>query len=63
MTKWRSDYSEPEDNDPAGSSIRVLRGGSWGDLQSLARAAFRYSSYPFDRGFIVGFRVVRPHSL
>jgi formylglycine-generating enzyme required for sulfatase activity len=45
---------------------RVLRGGSWSDLQDLARAPFRYINHPADRYFDFGCRVVcvvRPPSL
>ncbi len=43
---------------------RVLRGGSWNNLQDLARAVFRYDIHPAGRNFNIGFRVVvfRPPS-
>jgi formylglycine-generating enzyme required for sulfatase activity len=37
---------------------RVLRGGSWGDNQDVARCAERDGSYPDDRYGFGGFRVV-----
>ncbi len=37
---------------------RVLRGGSWGGNQDLARAAHRDGGLPDDRDYDVGFRVV-----
>jgi formylglycine-generating enzyme required for sulfatase activity len=50
----------PEDgrNDPEAEGSRVVRGGSWGDVQMNARCAVRNRNVPaaFDDGF--GFRVV-----
>ena len=51
-------------NDPRGSasgSIRVLRGGSWGNDANQARCAYRYnvSIGPSDFSFRFGFRCVR----
>ena len=37
---------------------RVVRGGSWFTYQAVARAAFRGSSSPDDRDFVLGFRLV-----
>ncbi len=51
--------------DPHDANVwRVLRGGSWRDLQNLARCAARYMYYPIYRGDDFGFRVVcaRPPS-
>lgn len=59
LTKWRSSYQEPEDNDETDDgSKRVLRGGSWFSDADLARSAHRSSSSPGDRRFDIGFRVV-----
>ncbi len=41
---------------------RVVRGGSWGNTQDDARAAYRNGSIPLSRNSYVGFRVVRPPS-
>ena len=43
---------------------RVLRGGSWLDLQVDARAVFRFNDHPGVRDYFIGFRVVscRPPS-
>ena len=43
---------------------RVVRGGSWFDVQFNARAAFRYDFSPVNRSSYIGFRVVvrRPPS-
>jgi formylglycine-generating enzyme required for sulfatase activity len=38
---------------------RVLRGGAWSNSRSLARAAFRTSSYPSEHNWYTGFRCVR----
>ncbi len=47
--------------DVAASSdvLRVLRGGSWGNGNQLARAAYRLRSLPSDRNDYSGFRLVR----
>ncbi len=39
-------------------SYRVLRGGSWGSNQGIARSAFRLRYNPDIRGSYIGFRVV-----
>ena len=62
-TRWCDGYGEPEDNAPAGSAVRVLRGGSWRSPQYDARAAFRNGLNPRARYNLVGFRVVRSPSL
>ncbi len=40
-------------------SVRVIRGGSWGDNPENCRVADRYGYYPDSRDYYVGFRVVR----
>ena len=40
-------------------SVRVLRGGSWGDDASYCRSAFRSSYWPDGRYCFVGFRAAR----
>ena len=42
-----------------GSSLKVIRGGSWYFNADSARSALRYTHRPRDRGFSLGFRVVR----
>ena len=42
-----------------GSPLKVIRGGSWYFNADSARSALRYSHHPQDRGFSLGFRVVR----
>ena len=50
-------------SDPGGSSSRVLRGGSFGDVDYYCRCAIRDSYYPSFRNDYRGFRlVVRPLS-
>ena len=43
--------------DPAGEARRVVRGGAWDDLLSVARAAYRVVNAPVNR-LSVGFRLV-----
>ncbi|MCU0465117.1 MAG: SUMF1/EgtB/PvdO family nonheme iron enzyme [Anaerolineae bacterium] len=50
-----ADGSRERDSDNA---RRVLRGGSWNDGQGDARAAYRVSDHPLNRGVDLGFRVV-----
>ncbi|NUQ53909.1 MAG: SUMF1/EgtB/PvdO family nonheme iron enzyme [Phycisphaerales bacterium] len=40
-------------------SRRVLRGGSFGDIDSRLRADFRFNSYPWNEFNVIGFRVSR----
>ncbi len=45
--------------DPYGNGeLRVVRGGSWFDLQFFARAACRFRTDPGSRDYYLGFRVV-----
>jgi formylglycine-generating enzyme required for sulfatase activity len=58
---WYGDYPEGLAVDPTGpadGSGRVRRGGSWGDLASLCRSAFRYWGGPSNRGDDLGFRLL-----
>jgi sulfatase modifying factor 1 len=56
-------YPSGSQSDPAGPSsglYRVLRGGSWDDIDSsILRSAFRYRHYPEHRDYGLGFRVAR----
>ena len=56
-------YGQPSNTTPTGPvgplSDRVLRGGSWGSLASLARCAFRDYNVPDFASNYVGFRCVR----
>lgn len=42
-----------------GSSLHVIRGGSWRFGADSARCALRYTHRPQDKGYSLGFRVVR----
>ena len=56
-------YSSGSQTDPRGASSgsnRVWRGGSWGNSAESARSAYRYFSYPYNRSYFYGFRVLRP---
>jgi formylglycine-generating enzyme required for sulfatase activity len=61
---WRDSVSSGETvTDPTGAasgSLRVLRGGSWGDSASFCTVAIRNSGYPYHRYNIFGFRFVCP---
>jgi len=62
---WSSTYySSSPGSDPRGAasgSIRVLRGGSWGDCACDCRTAYRVNGYPtFSSGSIRWFRSVLP---
>lgn len=52
-----SPYSNPPG--PADGYSRILRGGSWGDLNYILRAAHRYYSAPTDVNGDIGFRCAR----
>jgi formylglycine-generating enzyme required for sulfatase activity len=51
--EWSAEYLE-------GTEFRVLRGGSWCDIQYLARCAFRVRRYPDYWYDDFGFRLVAP---
>jgi formylglycine-generating enzyme required for sulfatase activity len=58
----KSYYGSSPGSDPKGpdsAQARVLRGGSWDDLASNARASSRVGVVPFVRGNAIGFRVCR----
>lgn len=55
-------YTSTSAVDPLGaceSNLKVIRGGSWYFNADSARCALRYTHRPQDRGFSLGFRVVR----
>lgn len=67
--EWTADwygeefYSQSSRRDPIGPAAgagRVLRAGSWDDLASNARAAYRVPGAPENRSLVIGFRVVLP---
>jgi formylglycine-generating enzyme required for sulfatase activity len=51
--EWSAAYLEGDDR-------RVLRGGSWSDLQYVARCAYRYGDLPSYGLNDLGFRLVSP---
>ncbi len=55
--------NSPKDNPqgPSAGAIRVLRGGSWFNSPAHVRAAFRGNDSPGDRGFNLGFRLLRTY--
>jgi formylglycine-generating enzyme required for sulfatase activity len=55
--EWCGSLYDPSDTKDQ-DAPRVLRGGSWFDLQDIARSALRYRGIPYDRDINVGFRVV-----
>lgn len=67
--EWTEDehcpYTQNRVTDPLAdceSPLRVIRGGSWYFGQDSARCALRYTHRPQDRGFSLGFRVLREAS-
>jgi formylglycine-generating enzyme required for sulfatase activity len=58
-TKWQNSYQDyADDNDLSGDSGRVVRGGSWSDVQSDARVSYRDGGTPGDRNDYQGLRCV-----
>ncbi|MBN1120045.1 MAG: formylglycine-generating enzyme family protein [Anaerolineae bacterium] len=58
LSKWAAPYTYPEDNDPEGDAVRVLRGGSHDYDAVKARCSTRGTGSPRDEGHNRGFRVV-----
>ena len=59
---WRSDYPTNTVTDYAGpetGSVRVNRGGSWGNAACYCRSAYRYTDTPSTRWHYLGFRLLR----
>ena len=60
-----SPSSDPEGPTPPSDYItnsftrRIIRGGSWHDVASDARVAYRYGNTPSNRYFLIGFRLAR----
>jgi len=64
--EWTADEYCPYPSEPVsdpvggcGSGVKNIRGGSWYFSASSARCGRRYTHAPSDRGFSIGFRVVR----
>jgi formylglycine-generating enzyme required for sulfatase activity len=58
---WKEPYTEGSATDPVGpssGSVRVWRGGSWGDSPTYRRSANRGGYDPSDSRNNYGFRVV-----
>ncbi|NWF68367.1 MAG: SUMF1/EgtB/PvdO family nonheme iron enzyme [Chloroflexi bacterium] len=58
LSKWNDHFVFPEDNDPEGEDLRIVRGGSWFNLHSFARTASRYRLSPYYGDVFQGFRLV-----
>jgi formylglycine-generating enzyme required for sulfatase activity len=57
--EWcRNEYGQPSNTQPGGDVPRVLRGGSWLNIQVYARAVNRYINHPDYRFVLYGFRLV-----
>ena len=58
-----TEYAQPaprlEDENLRSKERRVVRGGSWGSYQSLARAVSRFNWLPSFRYYYLGFRLAR----
>jgi formylglycine-generating enzyme required for sulfatase activity len=57
LSKWTNPFVHPEDNNPQGDSLRVVRGGSWYYFGRACRVSVRIRSYPGNWGVNLGFRV------
>ena len=60
---WYDSYNSAAQTDPrgAGSGIyRVVRGGSWGDIEQGLRSAYRNYGIPHYGSYYIGFRLLRP---
>ena len=58
---WYGTYPSSAQTNPTGpstGSFRVLRGGSWIFSAGYCRSALRFGSYPDNRYYYVGFRLV-----
>jgi formylglycine-generating enzyme required for sulfatase activity len=59
---WHCTYPNESNGNPASvcnSELKVIRGGSWYFGADSARCALRYTHRPQDKGFSIGFRLVR----
>ncbi len=57
LSKWADPFVHPEDNDPEGDALRVLRGGSWFFNDPRVRCSYRLWNYPRNWAYSLGFRV------
>ncbi|MCG6942469.1 MAG: SUMF1/EgtB/PvdO family nonheme iron enzyme [Thiohalocapsa sp.] len=68
-TRWGPEIGEPafgwpfdpddDRDDPNGTDLRVVKGGSWWSTPRVCRGAYRYGGDPLNWGSYLGFRVVR----
>ena len=59
---WYENYSSASQSNPTGAqtgSSRMIRGGNWSSSAHDCRSARRFSHYPDNGDYIIGFRVVR----
>jgi formylglycine-generating enzyme required for sulfatase activity len=57
---WQGGFGRPSATDPLGAeggSLRVIRGGSWGDDAAFCRSALRLRFVPSYRWYNFGFRL------
>ncbi|MFQ5451353.1 MAG: formylglycine-generating enzyme family protein [Nitrospinaceae bacterium] len=62
--EWTTDWYQPyegnkHENDMYGTSLRVIKGGSWNSNMDLARSAIRGKALPDQRLNYIGFRCAR----
>lgn len=58
-SRWRSNYRQPVDQEPAGDADRVIRGGSFADGARAVRCATRLFEPVANCVDVVGFRVAK----
>lgn len=58
LTKWRRNYNTQADDRPEGAAPRVVRGGSFADIERHVRCAARDFDDPDGRDVYLAFRVV-----
>jgi formylglycine-generating enzyme required for sulfatase activity len=63
---WYGKYTDGPQIDPKGPSIdaedkgKIIRGGSWGDIERYCRVSWRMGKKPDQTGKGTGFRLVLP---
>ncbi|MAA80133.1 MAG: hypothetical protein CL916_12840, partial [Deltaproteobacteria bacterium] len=56
---WEWVWDQEQSKDGASSSLRILRGGSWGNRAEKNRITVRLAYKPVVRNYAIGFRLVR----
>jgi formylglycine-generating enzyme required for sulfatase activity len=59
---WHGEYARGEQTNPAGAAsggYRIFRGGGWNHSADFLRSARRSALAPSERGYFLGFRLVR----